>query len=53
MGINIGPLLHPCWRDLAQSKDFDLLFLRTIDPANSWHFALAAAVGMGIGLIAR
>ena len=55
MGINIGAFTAPLlcgW--LAQSQGFrSALSTYHIDPANSWHFAFAAAaVGMGIGLIA-
>ena len=55
IGINIGAFTAPLlcgW--LAQSQGFrSTLSTYHIDPANSWHFAFAAAaVGMGIGLIA-
>ena len=55
MGINIGAFSAPLlcgW--LAQSEGFrSALSTYNINPANSWHFAFAAAaVGMGIGLIA-
>jgi proton-dependent oligopeptide transporter, POT family len=53
MGINIGAVMAPLvcgW--LAESSTFKAwLASRGFDPANSWHFAFAAAgVGMLIGL---